>query len=95
MEKSKSFPTAREALRETTGPHVSVAASMSREWTDYIQRQIAQHERTMSRAIAQVLVEEERQREALAERVATLEAELAELRTELREIPRGLRAVSS
>ena len=50
----------------------------------------------MSRAVAQVLVDEERQREALAERVKALEAELAELRDELREHgQRGLRAVSS
>jgi uncharacterized protein YceH (UPF0502 family) len=79
-------------MRET---HESQSASMSRDWQDYIRRQLDKRDRVMSRAVAQVLVEEERQREALGQRVATLEAEIAELRNRLDQERgrRGLKAV--
>jgi hypothetical protein len=75
----KRFPSARRALRETD----SQPAAMSREWTDYIQRQIARHERAMARAVGQVMVDEERAREKVEQRCAALESELAELRDRL------------
>jgi hypothetical protein len=89
---TKRFPSARQAMRET---HESQSASMSRDWQDYIRRQLDKRDRVMSRAVAQVLIEEERQREALGQRVATLEAEIAELRNRLDQERgrRGLKAV--
>ena len=68
-------------------------AEMTREWQDYIRQQLDRQERAMMKAIAQVVIEEERAREALGERVKALEAEVAELRD--RETTRRLRAVPS
>ena len=71
---------------------------MTEGWVRYIREQLDARERAMRRAVAQVVVEEERQRQALGERVTTLEADIANLRAELRanqERSRGLRAVAS
>jgi hypothetical protein len=78
---TKRFPSREEVLRETQ--HESQPASLTREWATYIKQQIDRQERCTMRAVAQVVVEEERQREALGERVKALEADLAELRDRL------------
>ena len=61
--------------------------------SDYIKDQLDKRERATMKAIAQVVVDEERQREGLQRRIETLEAEIAELRD--RELGRRLRAVPS
>ena len=60
-------------------------------WQNYITRQLDRHERHVLRAVAQVVVDEERQREALERRCAALETEIAEFDQErsprLRAVP--------
>ena len=58
-----------------------------------IKQKLDQQERAVMKAIAQVMVDEERQREGLQRRIETLERELAEMRD--RETTRRLRAVPS
>ena len=88
---TKSYPA---PARRTVAP---APADMTAGWTSYIQRELDKRERAMMRAVAQVVVDEERQREALGERVKALEAEIANLRAELRDHQepgqRSLRAV--
>jgi len=79
---------------------------MSRGWQDYIEGRIWQESRALERitargigqSIGAGIIAIERSNAALFERVAKLEAELAELKDEVKTLeaaPRGLRAVSS
>jgi S-adenosylmethionine:diacylglycerol 3-amino-3-carboxypropyl transferase len=64
------------------------------DWQDYIRRELDRRDRAVLRATAQVVIEEERARQALERRCAALEAELAELRELLKQDrSRGLRSV--
>lgn len=71
--------------------------NLTEGWVRYIREQLDARERAMRRAVAQVVVEEERAREALERRCERLETELAELRNRLDQErgARGLRAVPS
>jgi hypothetical protein len=51
---------------------------MRRGWQNYITRQLDRRERHVLRAVAHVVVDEERKREALEQRCAALETEVAE-----------------
>jgi hypothetical protein len=97
---TKSAPVM-QARRAAPAP-----ASMSRGWQDYIEGRIRQESRALERitargigqSIGAGIIAIERSNAALFERVAKLEAELAELKDEVKTLeaaPRGLRAVSS
>jgi hypothetical protein len=57
-------------------------AEMTRDWQDYIRRELEAQQRATMKAVAQVVIDEERAREALQRRVEQLETEIAELRQE-------------
>ena len=66
---------------------------MRRGWQNYITRQLDRCERHVLRAVAQIVVDEERQREALERRCAALETEIAELRNRLDQDRGGSRMI--
>lgn len=68
-------------------------ADMTEQWRGYIRAQLDAQQRAMMKAVAQVVVDEERAREALQRRIEQLEREISELKG--RDIDRRLRAVPS
>jgi hypothetical protein len=87
---SRTFTNVGETVsRDYLPPRQRAAPAITKDWQDYVARQIDAREKIMQKAIAQVMVEEEREREKVAaeleplrERVATLESELGEFKRE-------------
>ena len=70
-------------------------ASLSKAWQDYIRQQLDRQQRATLRAVAHVVIDEKKARQAAERRIAALESAIAELRERLdqdRGAPR-LRAV--